>query len=74
VEQEEGKMIKRCDICGKKMVRWLHISVGIGAARNDVNIADLLDYRGECDVCKECMDQRNQTIGVDMREEEMEAQ
>lgn len=46
------KMI--CDCCGQEMTRWLHVVTTPKAKESLMNIADLIRYGNERDMCEEC--------------------
>ena len=47
-------LVHKCDSCGKEIVLWMNIKTVVGSYDKLINIADLLNYQGEVELCKEC--------------------
>ena len=47
-------VIRRCDKCGNRMSIWFAVDVEIKAANNTSNVAEMMPYKGEYQICLDC--------------------
>lgn len=47
-------VIHRCDRCGNRMSIWFAVDVEIKATNDTSNVAGMIPYKGEYQICLDC--------------------
>ena len=54
--------VHKCDICGKEIGVWISLKSTIGATYNETNVANLLDFVNDYDLCIGCAEKLSDYI------------